>query len=154
MISPKVPNSSSDSWSKAVLNIDLNLPRKIPFLRSFHAMGHCGELCYAVWATAADLVIRYGPLPRIWLYAMGHCGRFGCALRPLHRMKLYSKISIDFCAMGHSVWFGNALWGHSAGFGYPLWAIAKDMLKRYWPWHSIWLCTMGHNAKPITIAQN
>jgi hypothetical protein len=43
---------------------------------------------------------------------------------------------------------------HSAGFGYPLWAVAKDLVKHYGPWRSIWLCAMGHSAKPITIAQN
>jgi hypothetical protein len=37
------------------------------------AMGHYGEFGCALWATAADLVIRYGPLRRIWLCAMGYC---------------------------------------------------------------------------------
>jgi hypothetical protein len=31
MISPKVPNRSSESWSKAVSNIDSNSPRKFNF---------------------------------------------------------------------------------------------------------------------------
>jgi hypothetical protein len=44
--------------------------------------------------------------------------------------------------------------GYSAGFGYPLWAIAKNLVKRYGPWRSIWLCAMGHSKKSITIAQN
>ncbi len=67
---------------------------------------------------------RYGPLPHILLYPMGHYGKFGFVLwatatdlvkhyGPLHGMKLYSKNCIDFCAMGNS-----------AGFGYALWAIA------------------------------
>jgi hypothetical protein len=43
-------------------------------------MGHCGEIFYALWATTVYLVMRYGPLWRIWLYAMGHCGGFGYAL--------------------------------------------------------------------------
>jgi hypothetical protein len=43
-------------------------------------MGHCGEFFYALWATAVYLVMRYGPLWRIWLCAMGHCGGFGYAL--------------------------------------------------------------------------
>jgi hypothetical protein len=38
---------------------------------------------------------------------------------------------------------------HSAGFGYPLWAVAKDLVKRYGPWGSIWLYAMGHSAKLI-----
>ncbi len=143
MVSPKVLNRSSDSWSKAVSNIDLNstrnstikvFPRYGPLRRILvSAMGHCGGFGYALWATAADLVIRYVPLRRIWLCAMGHCGEWSITI----------KICIDFCAMGHS-----------AGFGYPLWAVAKDLVKRYGPWRSIWLCAMGHNAKPITIAHN
>jgi hypothetical protein len=44
--------------------------------------------------------------------------------------------------------------GHSAGSGNHLWAVAKDLVKHYEPWRSIWLCAMGHSAKPITIAQN
>jgi hypothetical protein len=43
-------------------------------------MGHYGEFFYALWATTVSLVMRYGPLWRIWLYAMGHCGGFGYAL--------------------------------------------------------------------------
>jgi hypothetical protein len=53
------------------------------------------------------------------------------------------KICFDFCAMGQS-----------AGFGYPLWAVAKDFVKHYGPWRSIWLCTMGNSANPITIMKN
>jgi hypothetical protein len=49
------------------------------------AMGHCGGFGYTLWATAANLVMRYGPL---------------------REMKPYSKICIDFCAMGHSAGFG------------------------------------------------
>jgi hypothetical protein len=56
--------------------------------------------------------------------------------------------------MGHSAGFGYVLWGHRAGFGYLLWAVAKDFVKRYGPWRSIWLCAMGHSEKPITIALN
>jgi hypothetical protein len=43
-------------------------------------MGHYGEFCYALRATTANLVVLYGPLRRIWLYAMGYCGGFGYAL--------------------------------------------------------------------------
>jgi hypothetical protein len=43
-------------------------------------MGHCGKFFYALWATTANLVIRYGPQRRILLYAMGHCGGFCYAL--------------------------------------------------------------------------
>jgi hypothetical protein len=43
--------------------------------------------------------------------------------------------------------------GHSTGFGYLLWAVAKDLVKRYGPWRSIWLCAMGHSEKSFTIAQ-
>jgi hypothetical protein len=56
-----------------------------------------------LWATAADLVMRYGPL---------------------QGMKPYSKkkICIEFCAMGHS-----------AGFSYALWPIAQGLVIRYGP---------------------
>jgi hypothetical protein len=37
--------------------------------------------------------------------------------------------------------------GHSAGFGYPLWAVEKDLVKRYEPWCSIWLCAMDHSVE-------
>jgi hypothetical protein len=43
-------------------------------------MGHCGEFFYALWATTVNLVVHYGPLRWIWLYAMGHCGGFGYVL--------------------------------------------------------------------------
>ncbi len=55
-----------------------------------------------LWATAANFVMRYGPLWRIWLCVMGHCGKFGYKLwatvadlvmhyGPLRGMKQYSK---------------------------------------------------------------
>ncbi len=83
----------------------------------------------------------YGPLRRISLSAMGHCGGFGYALwattadlvicyGPLRRIWLCAmgqcgewsrtvKICIDFCAMGHR-----------AGFGYALRAIAQGLVIR------------------------
>ncbi len=122
VISPKVPNCSSDPWSKAVSNIDSNSPRNStfkvfprygPLRRVFLcAMGHYGGFCCALWATVTDLVIRNGPLRRIWLCAMGHCAEWRRTV----------KICIDFCAMGHS-----------AGFGYALWAIAQGLAICYGP---------------------
>jgi hypothetical protein len=64
-------------------------------------MGHCGIFGCMLWATAADLVMRYGPL---------------------RGTKLYSKICIDFCAMGNST-----------GFGYALQAMAQGLVMRYGP---------------------
>jgi hypothetical protein len=43
-------------------------------------MGHCGEIFYELWAITANLVVRNGPLWRIWLYAMDHYGGFGYVL--------------------------------------------------------------------------
>jgi hypothetical protein len=43
-------------------------------------MGRCGEFFYSLWAAMVNLVVRYGPLWRIWFYAMGHCVGFGYAL--------------------------------------------------------------------------
>jgi hypothetical protein len=64
-------------------------------------MGHCGIFGYTlpVWATAADLVVCYGPL---------------------RSMRSYSKnmLRYDFCAMGHS-----------AGFSYALWVIAHGLVQ-------------------------
>jgi hypothetical protein len=55
-------------------------------------MGHCGKFGYMLWATAADLdmrygmelysknlfrFLRYGPKRRIWLSAMGCSKGFG-----------------------------------------------------------------------------
>jgi hypothetical protein len=57
-------------------------------------MGHCGGFGFTLWAIAADLVMRYGPL---------------------RGMKPYSKICIDYCTMGHSVGFGYALWAIAQG---------------------------------------
>jgi hypothetical protein len=56
--------------------------------------------------------------------------------------------------MAHSSEFGYALWAFSTAFGYPLRAAAKDLVKHYGPWRSIWLCAMGHSEKPVTKAQN
>jgi hypothetical protein len=44
-------------------------------------MGHCGELRYALWATAADLVIT------LWAIAADFVMRYG----PLRGMKSFSK---------------------------------------------------------------
>jgi hypothetical protein len=35
-------------------------------------MGHYGEFGYALWATAADLVMRYGPLRGMKLYSKNY----------------------------------------------------------------------------------
>ncbi len=43
-------------------------------------MGHCDKFGYALWVTAENLVMRYGPLRQIWLCTMGHSGKFGYAL--------------------------------------------------------------------------
>ncbi len=108
VVSPKVPNWSPDSWSKAVLNIDSNSARNSTskvLLRYgplqqvlLCTMGHYGKFVCALWVTAANLVIRYGPLQWIWLYAMGHCTEWD------HTVKIYD----DFCTMGHMAGFGSA----------------------------------------------
>ncbi len=135
VISPKVPNRSSDSWSEAVSNIDSNSPwnstcKVFPHygpLRQIllSAMGHCGGFGYVLWATAADLVIRYGPLRQICLCAMGHCREWSGTV----------KICIDFCAIGHG-----------AGFCFALWAIAQGLVIRYGQLRRIWLSAMGCGA--------
>jgi hypothetical protein len=54
-------------------------------------MGHCDEIGCAVWATAAELVVCYGPL---------------CGMKPYTTV----KICDDFRAVGQSTGFGYALW--------------------------------------------
>jgi hypothetical protein len=51
-------------------------------------MGHCRKSGYALWATVADLGMRYGPL---------------------RRKKPTLKICGNFRAVGHGVGFGFAL---------------------------------------------
>jgi hypothetical protein len=122
VISPKVPNWSSDSWSKALLNKDSTLPRNstskvfscyrpLRWILSC-AMGHYGKFGCALYATAADLFICNGPLRLIWLCAIGHCAEWSPTV----------KIYIDFSARGHS-----------RGFGYALWAIARGLVLCYRP---------------------
>jgi hypothetical protein len=43
-------------------------------------MGHSLKFSYALWATAVNLVMRYGTLQQIWLCAMDQCGGFRYAL--------------------------------------------------------------------------
>jgi hypothetical protein len=73
-------------------------------------MGHCGEFFYALWATTENLVVRYGPLRRIWLYAMGHCGGFGYALWATARNEAVQYKSVLISA---------------------LWVTAQDLVMRY-----------------------
>jgi hypothetical protein len=73
-------------------------------------MGPCGEFFYALWPTAADLAMRYGPLRRIWLYAMGHCGGFGYALWATAGNE---AIQLKYVLIS------------------ALWAIAQDLVMRY-----------------------
>jgi hypothetical protein len=77
-------------------------------------MGHCGKFGYALQATAADLVISYGPL----------CG-----------MKQYSKNLYRFlhCGPPRRIWL--CAMGHNALFGYAVRAVAQDSVMRYGSWH-------------------
>jgi hypothetical protein len=54
-------------------------------------MGQCSEFFYALWATAVNLVVRYGPLRQIgytlWATAADLVMRYG----RLRGMKPYSK---------------------------------------------------------------
>ncbi len=79
MISPKVPNWSSDSWSKSVSNIDSNSPRN----------------------STSKIFPRFGPLRPILLCTMGHYGEFSSALWPLRQIWL--------CAMSHCIEWGHTV---------------------------------------------
>jgi hypothetical protein len=76
----------------------LNLPR-IQLLWSIRAMGHCGEFCYALWATKPNLVVHYGPLQQICLYNMGHFSRFGYALWATLRNEAVQLKSVTISAL-------------------------------------------------------
>ncbi len=54
--------------------------RDIRLLRPFPVMDHCGEFGYTLWATAANLVMRYGQRQQICFYVVGRCGGFGYML--------------------------------------------------------------------------
>jgi hypothetical protein len=43
-------------------------------------LGHCGKFGNVLWVTAANLMMRYGPVQQIWLCTMGHCSGCGYAL--------------------------------------------------------------------------
>jgi virulence-associated protein VapD len=64
------------------------------------------------------MVMRYGPLQRIWLRALGHCPEGSSTL----------KIYDDIRAVGHSAGFS-----YTAGFCYALWAVVQDFVMRYEP---------------------
>jgi hypothetical protein len=125
VIPPIVPNWSLNSWSKAVLNINLNSP-SFQLLKSFLAIGHRGKFDHALWATAAN-----------WWCAMGHCSEFGDALwaTAANSVMRYGPLQrIWWCAMGHCSEFGDVLWataehlampyGLLRPIGYALWATA------------------------------
>jgi hypothetical protein len=146
VISPKVPNWSPDSYTTAFSNIDSNSPRNLTskvLERSealthiwLCAMGHCDKFGCALWATAANLVIRYGPLWWIWLYTMGHCGGFGYAL--------WATVVDLVIRYGPLWWIWLCAMGHCGGFGYALWATVVDLVMRYGP-----LCGMRSYIKNL-----
>jgi hypothetical protein len=62
-------------------------------------MGHCSKFCYALWATMANLVVRYWLLLRIWLHSMGHCDTFGYALWATARNEAVQYKSVMISAL-------------------------------------------------------
>jgi hypothetical protein len=79
---------------------------------------------------------------------MGHCGNFGDALWA-------TALNLVYCSgFGYALWataWNKAVQYKSVTIS-ALWAIAHDFGMHYEPWHRLWLCTMGHSAKPITMA--
>jgi hypothetical protein len=75
-------------------------------------MGHCGKFCSMLWDSMVNLVVCYGPLQRIWLYAMGNCGGFAYALWATGQNEVIQYKSVLISA---------------------LWDIAQDMVMRYGP---------------------
>jgi hypothetical protein len=79
---------------------------------SFCVLGHCGKFCYALWASRANLVVRYRQLLQNWPYATGHCGGFSYVLWATARNEAIQKMSVTISA---------------------LWAIAQDLVMCYGP---------------------
>ncbi len=85
-------------------------------------MGHCGEFGYMLWATAANLVIRYGPPRRDWLCVMATARNEVVQLKSVTVSILWAIAQDLVCLLGHS-----------AGFCCALWAIAQDLVIRFGP---------------------
>jgi hypothetical protein len=104
-------------------------------------MGYYGEFDYALWATVANLVMRYRPLRKILLCALGHCSQNGYALWAIAGNEAVQQKSVTISA---------------------LWGIRQDLILCNRPYRRIWLSALGHStqvgyalcAKLITTAQN
>jgi hypothetical protein len=58
---------------------------RLEFDEKFYSYGP-----YALWATEANFVMRYGSLHQIWLYAMGHYSEF--FLNPSYQKKIWFAV--------------------------------------------------------------
>ncbi len=87
-------------------------------------MGHCDEFGYMLWATAATLVMHYGPLPQIWLCVAGHYGRCGYTLWVIVWNEVVQEKALTTSMLWpyHKIWLSTM--GHNAVLDYMLWAIA------------------------------
>jgi hypothetical protein len=68
-------------------------------------MAHCGECSYVLWASAGDVVLRYGPyrmtkpkkstysgpLREMWFCAMGHSAGLVLRYGPWHQTNYHSE---------------------------------------------------------------
>ncbi len=92
-------------------------------------MGHYGQFGCAQWATAADLVIRYGPLRGI--------------KRTVKSVLIFViwPIAQDLVMRMGRVWLSPM--GRSEGFGSALWAMAQHLILRYGRLHK----TNYHSAE-------
>ncbi len=54
-------------------------------------MGHRGEFVYALWATACNLIMRYGPLWELGYALRATAAGIVILYGSLHEMKPYSK---------------------------------------------------------------
>jgi hypothetical protein len=106
-------------------------------------MGHCGNIGYVLWSTAATLVMCYGPLWQHWLCAMVHCGNIGYVLwsTAATLVMCYGPLRQHWlCAMVHC---GN--------IGYVLWSTAATLVMCYGPLRQIWLNAMGNCTESIML---
>ncbi len=86
-------------------------------------MDHCGEFNCALWTTAANLVMHFGPL-----YVMKLVSNTITISMPWVMAQDLVMCYEPLCR----IYYARAM-GHSTGFCYVLWAIAKELVMSYGP---------------------
>ncbi len=125
----------ADSLSKVFSNMDSNSPRYSTFLAPS-----------ALWATADNLGMHYGPQQWIWWCALGDSSEFGDAIwrqRWIWWCVMATAVNLVIC-YGPQLWIWWCAMGHNSEFGYALRATAADLFIHYGPLRQIWPFARGH----------